>query len=236
MSNFQIRTEEELQEIKKACLIADSTISFALKEIDKNTSEKDLAKKVSSFIRKSSGGLSFRPIVAFGENTSNIHHKPTDLKVKEKDIIMLDVGARINGFCSDITRTIFIGKPSTEMIKAYKTVLKSQEKVVEYVNKNFNKHLKAEDIDKVARDFIRSKGFPSIPHSLGHGIGRKVHQSPRISPNSKSFLKKGMVFTIEPAVYLGHFGIRIEDIFFFSDKGLKPLTKSKKEIIVLYLK
>lgn len=157
---------------------------------------------------------------------------------------MLDFGAKINGYCSDMTRTVFFGKPDGRQKKMYDTVLQAQEEAVDFIAKqqalliNFavknGKQIKAKDVDKVARAYIISKGFPTISHSLGHGVGLKVHEHPSLSPKSKDFLTEGMVFSIEPGIYIPNFGgVRIEDLFVLEKNGLRQITTSPKNIIQL---
>jgi Xaa-Pro aminopeptidase len=127
-----------------------------------------------------------------------------------------------------MTRTVFFGKPTTEQKKIYETVLQAQQKAIDLLGTNRN----ASKIDNAARDYIASKGYPSIPHSLGHGIGINVHELPHISPNSKDILKDGMVFSIEPGIYLPNFGgVRIEDLVVLEKKGIRLLTHSPKILI-----
>ena len=262
MKKSFIRSAKEIENIKKACRVSDSAFNFILrvlrqeysrrmrakeealsvssgrfilKKIKVGISEKELAKILSEFLRKRAHGISFRTIVAFGKNSSEIHHKVTSQKLKFGDVIMLDFGAKVNGFCSDITRTVFFGKATKKQKNVYKAVLKAQEKSLNYLKSSVISHksIKGFEVDKVARDYIRKQGFPSIPHGLGHSIGRKVHQGPRLSPKSKFFLKPGMVFTIEPAVYLKKFGIRIEDEVLIKKSGIEVLTNADKKLIEL---
>ncbi|OGH06691.1 MAG: hypothetical protein A2W22_02250 [Candidatus Levybacteria bacterium RBG_16_35_11] len=230
-----IRSSREIEDIKKACRISDLAFNFILKKIKIGISEKELAKILSKFLRKKSGGISFRTIVAFGKNSSEVHHKVTNQKLKLSDVIMLDFGAKVNGVCSDITRTVFFGKATDEQKKVYQTVLKAQEKALKYLKSSImNQELcRGFDVDKIARDYIQKQGFPNIPHGLGHAIGRSVHQGPRLSPKSKFFLKPGMVFTIEPAIYLRNFGVRIEDDILIAEKGIETLSKSPKKLLLI---
>jgi Xaa-Pro aminopeptidase len=127
-----------------------------------------------------------------------------------------------------MTRVVFFGKPTTEQKKIYETVLQAQQKAIDMLGTIRN----ASKIDSAARDYIVSKGYPSIPHSLGHGIGINVHELPHISPNSKNVLKDGMVFSIEPGIYLPNFGgVRIEDLIILEKAGPRLLTHSPKNII-----
>ena len=173
-----IKTPEEVLKIKKACKLGDITYSQILKKIRIGVSEKELAREITKFIRSNNARLSFRPIVAFGKNAYEIHHKSTDLKLrKNHDFVLFDLGAKVNGYCSDMSRTIFFGRVNSRQRKMYQTVLKAQEKAVEFIKSSIKNHklISTRSVDKIARDYIIAKGYPSITHSLGHGIGRRVH-------------------------------------------------------------
>lgn len=232
-----VKTNEEIDKIRKACKLADKTFEYILGKIKLGITEKELAKKINSFIRKNGASLSFRTIVAFGKNSSEIHHKTTLRKLKKGDIVMFDLGAKLDGYCSDITRTLFFGKATEEQKKVYQTVLKSHELAIQQFN-NITikqlKNIKASEVDKVARNYIVSQGYPTIPHSLGHGVGKIVHSGFKLSPKSKTILRTGMVFSIEPGIYLkGKFGVRIEDLVVLKENGIEVLTNSPKELIEL---
>ena len=225
-----IKTPEEIDFIKQACDLGDLTFEYITKNIKEGISEKKLALKIARFIRDHKGKLAFRPIVAFGKNACTIHHKPADKILNKPSLILVDLGSKINGYCSDMTRTLFFGKATKKQRRIYKTVIFAQQKAIDYINRRKNPG--GFDADKIAREFIIKSGFPSIPHSLGHGIGTKVHERPRISPKSKNILTPGMTFTIEPGIYLPGFGgVRIEDTFVLEESGLKQLTKSLKDLI-----
>jgi Xaa-Pro aminopeptidase len=235
VKNALIRTKVEIESIKKACEITDLAFEYALLETKEGISEKQLAKKISSYIRKRSQGLAFKTIVAFKENSTHVHHKPTSRKLKKGDNILFDFGARVNGFCSDLSRTIFFGKADKNFKKAYKTVLNTQEKSIKFVNLRLlkTKKIRCKKVDSIARDYLISKGYPSIPHGLGHSVGKKIHQAPRFSPKSKHFLKENMVITVEPGVYLNDFGIRIEDTILIGKIHTESLTRSSRKLIEL---
>jgi Xaa-Pro aminopeptidase len=228
------KTANELINIEHACKICDLCLKEILRTIKEGVSEKELAKKITLFLKANSDGIAFRSIVAFGENSNEIHHKVTGRKLKNGDVIMLDFGAKVNKMCSDITRTFFFGKITKEQRRTYNIVLSSQKKAIEYINSRFKIHdaCKAYKVDEVARKYLKNHGL-DLPHSLGHGVGRKVHQSPKISPKSKSYLGEGFVFTIEPGVYLRTFGVRIEDTVTIEKGRVKTLTNFPKEIIVI---
>lgn len=229
-----IKKPEEIQAIEKACQLGDKTFNYILKKIKPGVTEKQLAFEIKFFIKKHGGGTSFRPIVAFGANSSTPHHKTThNSKLKTHNLILLDFGVKLDSYCSDMTRVVFLGKATEEQRKVYQTVLEAQKLVIKHLVKLVNL-IKAKEVDRVARDYIIKAGFPTMPHGLGHGIGLKVHEPPRLSPKSKDILKPGMVFSIEPGIYLpGKFGVRIEDLVVLEKSGPRILTKSPREIIEL---
>lgn len=229
-----IKTKDEIQKIEDACKIGDRAFQFILKKIKKGVSEKEIAFLLESYFVKNNATKSFDPIVAFGQNSSIPHHHTSDFKLNDKSgqFVLLDFGVRYKNYCSDMTRTIFFGAPSNKQRKIYKTVLQAQQKAVKFISTTNNPTGKK--TDGVARELIITNGFKSIPHSLGHGIGIEVHESPRLSPKSKDTLKEGMVFSIEPGIYIPDFGgVRIEDLFVIEKGNLRQLTKSPKEIIIL---
>ena len=149
-------------------------------------------------------------------------------------IVLLDFGVNYKGYCSDMTRTVFFGSPTAEFKRMYQTVLSAQKLAIRQFNNLKTKEIRASGVDKSVRQYIVSKGFEPIPHSLGHGIGIDVHEKPSLSPKSRSILKNGMIFSIEPGIYLNGFGgVRIEDLFLLTDKKLKKITHSTSRIIGL---
>lgn len=239
-----IKTEDEISKIEKACRVGDLAFDHILKKITDGITEKWLAGELEKFIKEKGGEFSFPPIVAFGKNSSVPHHQTGDTKLTDEEFtakqeacfILLDFGVKINGYCSDMTRTIFFGKPSDKQKEIYQTVLAAQQKSVDCINLTIKagKQVKAAKVDQAARDYIVSKGYPIIPHSLGHGIGLEVHERPSLSPRSKEDLKEGMVFSIEPGIYLENVGgIRIEDLFVLKKQGLRQLTSSPKKLIII---
>ena len=234
-----IKTEDEINKIEKACELGDLAFKYILGKIKKGISEKELAFEIEWFIKKNGGELSFPTIVAFGKNSSIPHHQtgndvlgPELNSGRQGQIILVDMGVKLNNYCSDMTRTVFFGKPSEKQRQMYATVLTAQKKAAEFVRVG----VKASDVDKTARKYIISKGFPSIPHSLGHGVGLEVHESPRLSSRGKDILKEGMVFSIEPGIYLGEAGgVRIEDLYVLEKNGLRQLTNSPKKLFYISL-
>ena len=236
-----IKSPEEIKKIEAAAKLGDKAFEFILKKIKEGITEEELAFEIELYIKKNGATLSFPSIVAFGANSSVPHHQTGNTKLKKGDFVLLDFGVKFKNYCSDMTRTVFFGKVTDKQRKIYEMVLEAQERTVDFVNESIKKgkEVKAKDVDKVARQYIFSKGFPSIPHSLGHGIGLEVHESPHLSPKSKDILQEGMVFSIEPGIYLpagrqgipDFGGVRIEDLYVFEKKGLRQITNSPKEFI-----
>jgi Xaa-Pro aminopeptidase len=236
-----IKDVTEIKHIQEACKLGDKVFRYILSEIKFGTTEKKLAKKIQIFILNHDAEISFKPIVAFGENSSSPHHISSDRKLKKNEIVLLDFGVKINNYCSDMTRTVLFGKANSKQIKIYDAVLKSQQKAIEFINhesliinRKSRQVLKASDVDSVARKYIEDKGFSTIPHSLGHGIGLEVHEKPSLSPKSRDALKQGMIFSIEPGIYLPNIGgVRIEDLFILTKKGLLKMTSANNKLIEL---
>ena len=223
------KNRAEIENIKKACKLGDLTFKNILTEIKSGITEKEIAQKIEIFILKTGAQISFKPIVAFGQNSSSPHHVPSDRKLKKNEIVLLDFGVKINSYCSDMTRTVFFGKANTKLKIIYETVLESQTRAI--------KSLKSStgfEIDKIAREYIENAGFSTIPHSLGHGIGLEVHEKPSLSPKSKDVLTNGMIFSVEPGIYIpGVGGIRIEDLVLQAQNGPQIITRANREIIEL---
>lgn len=229
-----IKSADEVSKIESACQLGDKAFEFFIKKIKLGISEKELAFEYEMFIRKNGADISFETIVAFGANSSIPHHQTGDTKLKVGDFVKLDFGVRSKNYCSDMTRTVFYGHASSKQKKIYQTVLDAQKKAAEFLDDKIKsgKKVTGKEVDKIARDFIIAKGFPSIPHSLGHGIGLEVHEPPILSPKSKDELLEGMVFSIEPGIYIpGYGGVRIEDLYLIEKNGLRQLTNSSNVFI-----
>jgi len=224
-----IKDDLEIANIKKACIISQKAFIQTQKLIKPGVTEQEIANIFQINVLKLGAALSFPTIVAFEQNSAIPHHLPDNTKMKKNGIILMDFGIRYNNFCSDITRTFFIGEQTKEQKEVYKVVLNSQQEAVRFIEKNLkdNQQILAAEVDKIAREYIISKGYPSIPHSLGHGIGIEVHEAPTLAPNSQDEIKGGMIFSIEPGIYLPNkFGVRIEDLYTIQDKKLVILSDS----------
>lgn len=225
-----VKAKEEIEKIEKACKLGDQAFQHALSYIKAGIIEKELAFEIEIFVKRNGAELSFPTIVAFGKNSSVPHHQTGQTVLENNQFVLIDMGVKLEDYCSDMTRTIFFGKATQKHRKIYEVVLAAQQKAVKSVKDG----VKAKKVDEVARKYITSAGFSSIPHSVGHGVGLDVHEDPHLSPKSKDILKEGMVFSIEPGIYIPNFGgVRIEDLFVLEKDGLKQITTSTKNLIEL---
>ena len=225
------KTDAEKENIIKAQRIAEEAFGHILGIISPDITEADLALELEYQMRKrGADGIAFDTIAASGATSSMPHAVPRRVKL-EKGFLTLDFGAKYNGYCSDMTRTVCIGEPNAEMKKVYGTVLSAQKSALEMIKAG----VCGCDADKAARDVIAAAGYGEcFGHSLGHGVGLYIHESVSLSPRSQSVLKKGNVVTVEPGIYLeGRFGVRIEDMVFVTENGCENLTRAPKELIVL---
>lgn len=226
-----IKDEGEIELIKKAQAITDAAFAHVLGVLSTDMTEIDVALELENFMRKSgSDGLAFDTIAVNAENSSLPHGVPSTAKLKN-GFLTMDFGAKYKGYCSDMTRTVCIGKADAEMKKLYNTVLDAQKMAIEAAE--FGKLCK--DIDAVARDHINNNGYKGyFGHGLGHGVGLFIHEAPRLSVAAgDETLKAGHVVTVEPGIYLpGKYGCRIEDmIVCMPDRTVVDITNSPKELI-----
>lgn len=232
-----LKDADEIEKIQKACDMGDKAFSDAISKLTEGISEKEIQTHIELFLKQNNADISFRPIVAFGANSSMPHYESSNKrKLHKNECVLIDMGAKVDGYCSDMTRTVLFGKITEKQKQMYQAVLDSQQKAIEFLEKRLqeNEDVRANEVDKIARDYIKHKGYPSIPHSLGHGIGIEVHEVPSIGPKSDVLLLSGMVFSIEPGIYIPDFmGVRIEDLVAIDGNRLKILTLSKKELLVL---
>jgi len=230
-----IKDKTEITKINKAAEITDQAFDFIKTKIKKGVTEKELALELEFFLKKSAGDIAFSPIVAFNQNAAIPHYLPANDHppaggLTTKSLILMDFGAKYEGYCADMTRVIFFGKLPEKQIKAYEIVLKAQIKALA----NIKMGMKATQVDMIARDYIKSHGFVPYPHGLGHGVGLSIHEDPRIKQGSKHSLLESMVFTVEPGIYLpGQYGIRIEDLVLLKKDGIEILSKTTKEISII---
>ncbi len=192
--------------------------------------EKQIAGAIERFFRiNGADELAFDTIVASGTNSSMPHAVPTDRKIEFGDAITIDMGCKYNGYCSDMTRTIFVGKIDEEVKKVYNLVLKNQKQTLGEMHEGAI----CKNIAKMVVNDFEINGYDLI-HGLGHSLGLEIHEIPTLGSKSEAILKPNMIITDEPGIYIaGHFGIRIEDTVIVGKTIGVPLTKSSKEIIII---
>lgn len=221
----------EKESIIKAQRIAEAAYERVLGMLTPEITEREVALELDYFMRKNgSEGLAFDTIAVSGANSSLPHGVPSDKKLGY-GFLTMDFGARVNGYCSDMTRTVCIGKPDAEMERLYNTVLFAQRAALEIIAAG----KKCSGVDKVARDIIDGAGYKGLfGHSLGHGVGLYIHEDIHVSPRSEQVLEKGNVITVEPGIYVeGKYGVRIEDMVYVTENGCENLTKADKALIVI---
>lgn len=230
----QIKSSEEIAIMQKAQDIADGAFSEMLKVINPKMTEQEVAVELEYAMRRlGAESFSFETIAVSGDASSLPHGTPRMEKLKS-GFLTMDFGARYKGYCSDMTRTVVIGKATKEMKKLYDTVLSAQLAAIDFLREGVD----AGEADKVARDIIDSnpefKG--AFGHSLGHSVGLFVHETPTLSPRSFGrTLRTGEILTVEPGIYLfGKYGCRIEDMVCIESDGVYNFTNSTKELIEIY--
>ena len=227
-----VKSEEEMAEIRAAQAITDKTFIHMLDLIKPGVSEKDLQLELDYYmLRNGATGLAFETILAAGANGSMPHAVPGDNVIKEGDFVTMDFGAAHNGYCSDMTRTVAVGKITEEQEKVYNLVLDAQLAAIDAVRAG----VPCNSIDKVARDMIYGAGYEGrFGHGLGHSLGLEIHENPRFSMLCSDITEVGTVMSVEPGIYLdGRFGVRIEDIVMITENGCEVITKSEKKLITL---
>jgi Xaa-Pro aminopeptidase len=229
-----VKRADELDNVILACNAADNAFLQLLPEIKEGMTENDVAATLEYLMRKNgASGVSFETICAFGANGSVPHHETGATKLKFGDAVLIDFGCKINGYCSDCTRTFLFGddKKHEEFKKIYTDVLRAHMLVKE----KFTSGMTGKQGDAIARDYLKEKGLDKyFTHSLGHGIGINIHEYPNLSPVCDEIFENGMVFSDEPGVYIaGKLGIRIEDTVTLKDGKVLSLTNTDKNLIIL---
>lgn len=231
----QIKTKEEQELMIEASRLNDLAVERLIGEVNKGYTEKELAEKLLEIYRSlGSEGFSFYPICCYGANAADPHHSNDDTKGKPGDSVILDIGCLWNGYCSDMTRTVFLGSVSTEQRRVYEIVKEANERAIAAVRPG----VRFCDVDAAARDYITQKGYgPYFVHRTGHNIGQEVHEAGDVSSINSEVLKPGMVFSIEPGIYLsGNFGVRIEDLVLVTEDGCQVLNHFPKDLITVPLR
>ncbi|MBR2974798.1 MAG: aminopeptidase P family protein [Clostridia bacterium] len=227
-----VKTNEEIDCIKRAQAITDRAFSQILKFIKPGMTEIEVAIELEYYMRKlGATGLAFDTIVASGVNTSKPHAHPTNKKIELGDAVTIDFGAAYNGYCSDMTRTFFVGEPKKEMVDIYNIVLLAQRNAIQ----NAYCDMTGRELDSYAREIIVANGHGQhFTHSTGHSLGIDIHEFPSASANSQDVLGHNQLITVEPGIYIpGLGGVRIEDLLLITKDGVIDLTTSNKNIIII---
>ncbi len=225
-----VKSKDEILFIKSAQKITDRAFEYILNYISKRETEKSVALKLEMFMRSNgASGIAFDTICVSGKNSSLPHGVPSDMPLSADSFITMDFGAKYNGYCSDMTRTVVLGNASEEMKKVYETVLEAQKAALAKIKAG----VAGSAVDKAARDYIYKNGYEGcFGHSTGHGLGIDVHENGSFSPNYSKSIPKNSVLSVEPGIYLeGKFGVRIEDIVVVDENGYTNLTESPKNLI-----
>lgn len=227
-----VKTRDEVAKIRQAQAIAELGFSHILNFIRPGRTEKEIQLELDFFMLKNGAqALSFDTIVVSGVNSSMPHGVPSDKKIEDGDFITMDFGAVVDGYHSDMTRTVAVGHVSEEQKTVYETVLSAQEASLAALKAG----LSCREGDKKARDLIANAGYGEFfGHGTGHGVGIEIHEEPRLSPSCDAVLTVGNVVTVEPGIYLpGKFGVRIEDMAYITENGCENLTSAQKSLILL---
>lgn len=226
-----VKSEEELENLRQAAALADYAIEVGCSEVAEGKTELEILSAIELAMKKKGVYMSFDTMVLSGKKTASPHGNPGERKIEKGDFILFDLGVVYNGYCSDITRTVSFGEPTSAQKEIYEAVRKANESAITAVKPG----VRAMDLDKISRDVITEAGYGEyFTHRLGHGLGISVHEYPSVHGANKMPLQEGMVFTIEPGIYKGDVtGVRIEDDVYVTKDGVEVLTKYPKELIIL---
>lgn len=219
-----IKSETEIVKLKEACRIVSEVCETVKKELCPGITELDVHYRIMELFAKNQVKESFTPIVAAGRNSANPHHASSNYKIKEEDAVMMDIGCVYKGYCSDLTRTYYLGKINGKFRKIWDTVKESQSAVL----KEIKAGLPVCWADKTARAVIDSAGYKdNFIHTTGHGVGIEIHEMPSLSSNAEGLFLRNMAVTVEPGIYINNeFGVRIEDTILIKDDGCEILTSA----------
>jgi Xaa-Pro aminopeptidase len=226
-----IKEPEELERIAAAATLTDGVYEWALERGLAGRTEGDVARACEARLRELGAEPSFPPIVAAGENGALPHAEPGDREIGSGELVVFDMGAQLDGYCSDCTRTYATGDPGDDAREVYELVRRAQEAALEAVRPEAS----GKEVDAVAREMISEAGHGDhFGHGLGHGVGLEVHEGPRLATTSEDDLQTGNVVTVEPGIYLpGRFGVRIEDLVVLSDGGFRNLSGLPKDLQIV---
>lgn len=225
-----VKSEEEIECIRKAEAIGDKAFEAILDKIKPGITEKEVAAWLEFFMKQyGADGLSFDTIAASGIHSAMPHAVPTDKVLEEGDFLTMDFGCKVKGYCSDMTRTVVIGKASDKQKEIYNIVKQAQEAAIAAIRPG----MMGKEVDAIARNIIKEAGYGEcFGHSLGHSVGLEIHEQPNFSSREETIIEPGMVITVEPGIYVEDFGgVRIEDLVCITEDGCENLTHSNKDLI-----
>ena len=227
-----IKDESEIEVLREAAALADFGVETGVKALREGITEMEVLATIEFELKKKGiREMSFSTMVLFGEKSGQPHGNPGQRKLKKGDLVLFDLGVVLNGYCSDITRTVAYGDVNEKQKAIYETVLRAQNESLNISRPG----TRLGDIDLAARNVITEAGYGDyFPHRIGHGIGIEVHEYPSMSEKNDSLLQVGMTYTIEPGIYLPEVGgVRIEDDVLVTEKGYETLTKYPKELQII---
>jgi len=221
-----IKDDEEVSLLRRAVKLTEKGLRHIRAFLEPGVSERDMAAELEVFFKLQNGEPGFRPIVAFGKRSSMPHYVSSNRKLKASDMVLIDLGTSVRGYHADLTRTWLSRKMKARERYIYRIVLDAQRAAIERIKPG----VRLASIDAAARQVISSSGYgENFGHGLGHGIGLNVHELPRLSARSEGRCRKGMVFTIEPGIYIPRWGgVRIEDDVLVTEKGCEVLSRVRK--------
>lgn len=227
-----VKDKGELAAVKRAQAITDRAFGEILSFIKPNTSEREIASELEYIMRRlGADGLAFETIAAAGENGAKPHAQPGDYRLCPGDMLTLDFGAKKDGYCSDMTRTVALGEPAKQLKRIYEIVLEAHTRAKQALRPGVS----AREIDSIARGYIKESGFgENFGHGLGHGVGIEIHELPVLSYRRDCILEPGNIITIEPGIYVpGLGGVRIENMCFITESGYEDISLSDNNLIIL---
>ncbi len=227
----RVKDDGEVDRIRAACAIADDAFQSLLSRLGDGVTERQFALELEFAMReRGASGNSFDPIIASGPNGAKPHHMPSDRVIERNELVVCDFGCIVDGYCSDMTRTVSVGDPGPDARRVYDVVLHSQQAGRARVAAD----VACAEIDRASRDVIAEAGWAdAFSHSTGHGVGLEIHEAPRVASTADDTLLVGDVVTVEPGVYLpGVGGVRIEDTVVVGATGSDPLTLTPKELVL----
>ncbi|WP_448536438.1 M24 family metallopeptidase [Pseudothermotoga sp.] len=227
-----IKEPQEIEFIKKAIQISEEALLKVLPLVKDGVAEKDIAAELEYRMKTlGADGIAFETIVISGPRTALPHGRASERKLRMNEPVLFDFGAKFNGYCADITRTFYLGKPDEEFLRIYNTVFEAQSLALE----KGSARMSGKELDFIARTHIANSGFGQyFGHGLGHGLGLEVHEAPRVNQSNESMLPVGAVVTIEPGIYIeGKFGVRIEEDVVIREDHVERLTHLERKLQVL---